>query len=157
LFSAIDLTLDGGLGGVISKNDTILQDTLIWGIGAVKHANGRDWWIVMLKDDSDIIFKILFTPQGISSILTQQLNFQPNPWGIATQLVFSQNGEKFAYSNNYMINGNWKQEVRLLNFDRCSGSFSNETIVDVSDSLTGFGISFSSSSKYLYVTSVLNV
>ena len=45
-YTIIDITLDSGLGGVISKNDTAFSDTLNWGIAACKHANGRDWWII---------------------------------------------------------------------------------------------------------------
>jgi hypothetical protein len=54
LFSSIvDMTLDSGLGGVIQKNTSIFQDSISWGITACRHANGRDWWVVALKDNSD--------------------------------------------------------------------------------------------------------
>ena len=69
--SIIDMTLDGGLGGITIKNDTILSDTLNWGFGACKHANGRDWWIVVQKQNSPKLYKILLTPIGIQSITLQ--------------------------------------------------------------------------------------
>ena len=50
LYSVIDVTLDAGLGAVIQKNQLAFTDTLNWGITACKHANGRDWWIVLQKD-----------------------------------------------------------------------------------------------------------
>ncbi|MBL0340263.1 MAG: hypothetical protein IPP71_04665 [Bacteroidetes bacterium] len=82
LFSTlIDLTLDNGLGGITQKNNIVFQDTLNWGVSACRHANGRDWWVVMMKDSSDLVFKILITPAGISSVSTQQLNYLPLPFG----------------------------------------------------------------------------
>ena len=70
-YSVIDMNLNNGLGGVILKNQQIIKAHLSSGIGACKHANGRDWWIVAVKDSSNIIFKILVTPLGISSISSQ--------------------------------------------------------------------------------------
>ncbi|MDQ3049346.1 MAG: hypothetical protein M3Q95_00525, partial [Bacteroidota bacterium] len=44
--SVIDMNGNGGLGSVILKNQILIQDTLNPGkITAVKHANGRDWWV----------------------------------------------------------------------------------------------------------------
>ena len=41
---------NGGKGKVIYKNKVVYQDTLMWGyLHAIKHANGKDWWIVDLK------------------------------------------------------------------------------------------------------------
>src|SRR6185436_7428372 len=93
--SVIDITFDSGLGAVTQKNDTIFEDTLSWGIAACKHANGRDWWIVTVTDGNPTIYKMLLTPTGIASITTQPLNFQPNTWGNAAQITFSQDGKKF--------------------------------------------------------------
>lgn len=74
--SNIDISLDSGLGGVVSKNNQIIIDSLNWGISSCKHANGRDWWIVAVKDTSDIIYKILLTPWGIQNISSQNIDFE---------------------------------------------------------------------------------
>ena len=157
LYSSIDMTLDGGLGGVFSKNDTVLQDTLGWGLGACKHANGRDWWIVALKDNSDIIFKFLLTPNGVNLYNFQSLGLQPFPYGNVTQPLFSPNGEKFAFSYAYSQSNQWNHDVRVFDFDRCSGNFSNGQLININDSLPGSGLAYSSNSKFLYATSVLNI
>jgi len=152
-YSIIDMQLDGGLGGLYSKNNVIFQDTIGWGISACKHANGRDWWVVAIKDTSDIIYKILFTPSGIQSITTQNLNV-PYAWGNASQLTFSPDGTKFTYSYyDALIN----RDIFLFNFDRCNGMFSNPQIIDITDGHVGFGLAFSSSSRYLYATSSANI
>jgi type IX secretion system substrate protein/WD40 repeat protein len=147
-YSIIDMSLDGGLGGVTQKNDTVLQDTLSWGIAACKHANGRDWWIVALKDNSNLIYKALITPSGISSVTSQVLNI-PFAYANATQPTFSPDGTKFAYAYGYG-GTNPFHDVRLFHFDRCSGNLSDTTYIVISDSSTGYGIAFSPNSKYLY-------
>ena len=46
--SLIDMQANFGLGAVIAQNDTFYQGiTRTGGMAACKHANGRDWWIVI--------------------------------------------------------------------------------------------------------------
>jgi hypothetical protein len=155
--SVVDMSLDGGLGGVILKNDTVLQDTLGWGLGACKHANGRDWWIIGLKDSSDFVLKILLTEYGAVVYPSQQLNLMPFPFGNVTQPTFSPDGKKFAFSFAYNQSNFWQHDVRIFDFDRCSGNFSNGQLINITDSMSGVGIAFSASSQYLYASSVLNI
>ena len=155
-YSVIDLNQNGGMGRVISKNLIALQDTFSYGIAACKHANGRDWWIVALKDSSDIIYKMLLTPDGISLTTTQHLNV-PVAFLNATQPLFSPDGNKFAYSGSDGFSGSWIFNVRLFNFDRCTGMFSNEKVIDCSDSHPGIGLAFSRSSQLLYASSSYHI
>ncbi len=48
-YSIVDMTLDGGLGDVTDKNMLAIDALLIEKLHAVKHANGRDWWVVVHK------------------------------------------------------------------------------------------------------------
>lgn len=151
-YSIIDVTGDNGNGEVVSKNNIVFQDTLGWGLGACKHANGIDWWIVTLKHRNNVIFKFLLTSAGVQYSGSQLFNFSLYNLGIVTQPTFSPDGSKFAFSggegNGF---GYWYHDLRILDFDRCSGIFSNPLLVDLTDGVTGFGISFSPNSKYLYV------
>jgi hypothetical protein len=149
LQTIIDITLDNGLGGVIFKNDTLIQDTLNWGLAACRHSNGQDWWIVCQKHDSDIIYKILLTTNGIENITTEQLNV-PNAWYNVTQLTFSPDGKKFAYTI-YDTTSTLKSVV-LLDFNRCSGMFSSPVIIPViyHQYFYLWGISFSPNSQFIY-------
>jgi hypothetical protein len=152
-YSIIDMTLDNGMGGVIQKNIIAFQDTLNPGMAATKHANGRDWWVIVLKENTDSIYKILVTPQGISSVTTQSLGFPPHTL-YNGQPQFSPDGKKFAYrwySGQWGAVDNW---VRLFDFDRCSGMFSNGVSIDFFEINPGLGLSFSPNSKYLYVSTL---
>jgi hypothetical protein len=157
-YSVIDMNLDSGLGGVIpvQKNVIAIQDTLNQGIAACKHANGRDWWIIILKDSSDIIYTLLLTPTGVSNITSHTLGMSPHNH-YNGQPQFSNDGSKFAYP---WTNGNstsTTHEVRLFDFDRCSGVFSNGTSISAVDPLSGIGLSFSPDSKHLYFSSFINI
>jgi hypothetical protein len=157
-YTIIDLTLDSGLGGVdtTQKNIIVIQDILSNEITACKHANGRDWWIVALKDSTDIIYKILLTPSGISSVSTQTLGV-PLSYAGEGQPTFSPDGNKFAYSDHDGPFGAVNHNIRLFDFDRCSGIFSNGIVIDLYDTNPGLGLAFSSNSNLLYSCSFTHV
>jgi hypothetical protein len=150
-YSLIDMTLDGGLGGVTLKNIPVLTDSISWGISACRHANGRDWWVVGLRDNSNLIYKILLTPDTIASITAQNLNMPPTYIINGGQPAFSPDGTKFAYTFGYGgVNG--FHDVRVFNFDRCSGYLDSLTYV-YSGLYVGLGLSFSPNSNVLYHSS----
>ena len=144
----IDLTLDGGLGGVITKNDTILTDTLSWGVGACKHANGKDWWVVCVKDGNPYSFFHLITETGIDTVINQTLPFTSSTFGNVSPIIFSPDGAKFLYCTP--INQTPSGSILLANFDRCTGLLSNNIVVQLSTSSYLYGLAFSPSGKYIY-------
>jgi len=55
-YSVIDMNLNGGNGSVVQNNVILFNDTLSTsGPQAVKHANGRDWWIIEHKTIQKIL------------------------------------------------------------------------------------------------------
>ena len=161
-YSVIDMTLNGGLGGVdsLQKNVIALQDTLGWGLAACRHANGRDWWIVVQKQNTDSIFKILFTTTGIASISAQKLNV-PKNWYDVTQPTFSPDGTQFAYSVNLIDSDTTYVDnyVLLFDFNRCSGMFYNSRAILVSTLTLNaiWGLTFSASGDYVYASKSTNL
>ncbi|MCW5931885.1 MAG: T9SS type A sorting domain-containing protein [Bacteroidetes bacterium] len=152
-YTIMDKTLDNGKGDVISKNNVALSGTFGHGMAACKHGNGRDWWVVAFSNNADTIYKFLLSPNNVQYAGFQKLNV-PVYGGWAGQPVFSPDGEKFAYRNAYFNSiSSWYQNLRLFHFDRCDGLFTLDTIIDYTDSILGFGSSFSPNSKYLYVSS----
>lgn len=145
-YNVIDITLDSGKGEVILNDALILSDSLNGGIGLCKHANGRDWWIVLSKHNSSEYLNILFTNIGVQSISTQILNF-PYSWYNVMHLCFSQNGDKFcaATYDSLVVKGT----LVMADFDRCTGIFSNEKQIQL-DSLHIYGNVFSPSGDLIY-------
>ena len=148
-YSIIDMTLDNGLGGVVSKNNILFSRTLGNGaLTACKHGNGRDWWLVVREYaydyDNNTYLKYLITHQGIQGPFFQSIG-KLRIQGLG-QVVFSPDGVWYA---NYDTEG----DLDLMNFDRCSGTFSNLIHVPIDDSAYVGGAAFSSDSKKLYISS----
>jgi hypothetical protein len=151
-YSLIDKTLNNGLGGVVAgqKNIPVFMMGLNPGMAVCRHANGRDWWIVTMKDSSNIVYASCLTPTGFTAPIVQTLNFSPAPLNQHGQMCFSSNGEKFAYIYSIGTFGAATILVRITDFDRCFGSFSNNVEVTFPDPSVGTGLCFSPNSKLLY-------
>lgn len=143
-YSIIDMTLDNGLGGVINKNTVLYSDSMVPGrIAACKHANGRDWWIVVHKLHSSELIKFLYSPNGLFGPYQDSLSAWRAFFG--GQCSFNSQGNRFAYYEAVY-------DLDLAEFDRCTGSINNVLHLEINDSTqTGGGVAFSPSGRYLYV------
>jgi hypothetical protein len=149
----VDMSKNNGLGTVLNKNVSIISDTLDGGkIAAVKHANGRDWWVLTAKLDKYIFNKLLVTPDSIvllnPQIVEPSEGFGQPPAGKAT---FSPDGRKYArHEIRSFPAGHF---VRLYDFDRCTGMLSNQIHLPLTDTAGVGGIAFSPDSRFMYVSS----
>lgn len=148
LFSVIDMKKDDGYGAVVQKHELVMRDTALQdALCAVRHANGRDWWIVAPRAVSPWgIFTVLLSPEGFSQPYFNSISphlYDPN----LGQSCFSPDGRKYCYNT-----GNF---VYAIDFDRCAGTFSNVQYwrlpVDNSVPFTAGGGAVSPNSEYLYV------
>ncbi|MEO8148245.1 MAG: T9SS type A sorting domain-containing protein, partial [Bacteroidia bacterium] len=151
-YTKIDMTLNGGLGGVIpgQKNQVIFQAGLNPGIAVCRHANGRDWWIITFKDSSDIVYKMELTPSSFGTVTTQSLGLTPYPIYLTGQKQFSPDGKKMSFAYFEGPTNSKTLHAPLMDFDRCTGQFSNTSMINYTDSIGGYALAFSSNSKYLY-------
>ena len=147
LYTEVDMSQDAGLGAVTAKNQLAYQDTMVDMLTAVRHANGRDWWIVLPKFNAPTYYVFLLSPNGISAPLIQHGLGEPiivGSWGI--QATFSPNGKKYA-------NLSWKAGLQVFDFDRCTGRLTKPLRVPIpSEVAFAAGIAFSPSSRYLYAS-----
>ena len=157
-YSVIDKTLNNGLGGVMpsQKNLVALQAGLNPGITVCKHANGVDWWVLVFKDSSDIVYTMQLSATGFSVPVQQALGVIPAIY-LLGQMSFSPDGKKFAYSYYNGISGAINNYIRLFDFDRCTGLLSNKTEVIYVENNGGLGLSFSPDSKKLYAGTFLKI
>jgi hypothetical protein len=150
MYTVVDMSLDGGKGGVTEKNQLIYADSLTDLLTAVRHANGRDWWIAISRFRSPDHLMFLFSPTGISGPLVQSVGgtqYRTDFFGAYYQGVFSPDGSKFAINDIF-------HDVRLYDFDRCTGTLSNlrQFRLPVRDSTFAGGIAFALKSRYLYAS-----
>lgn len=66
-YSVIDMNQNGGQGAVTQKNIQLLNYQCSDGLSAVKHANGRDWWVLFRRGylPTNEFYIYLVTPSGI--------------------------------------------------------------------------------------------
>jgi hypothetical protein len=132
-------------------NHIILSDTLNGSLAACRHANGRDWWLLCPKTNSPKIFTFLVDSSGAKLQLNQKIGASRlSPYDEATgQCAFSPDGTKFI---EYCI----RSDIKIFDFDRCSGRLSNPIhipIKDYADTIFSAGACVSPNARYLYVPS----
>lgn len=141
--STINKQLNNGLGDVTTKNEILISDTLsLGGLTAVKHANGRDWWIVMPGMWEDEYHISLLTPNGFGIPTVQKVvGLSHIKAGNTYQSFFSRSGSKYFRQDGE------SSRIYILDFDRCSGLFNNPKIIPMVFSV---GLSVSPNEKILY-------
>ena len=151
MYSVIDALGDAGNGAVVTKNNSVLSDSLHLGgyVTATRHANGRDWWVVVPREFSNNMHVTLLTPdtveyKGMQDFDHLNLEIDNYPW--SSQTAFSADGSKYFRNS--------PKSLLVLDFDRCTGQLSNPVRLDW-DSLPfgGGGVAVSPNSRFLYLTS----
>jgi len=152
---------NNGKGSVMSKKNVLYNDTICDGhLTAVRHGNGRDWWVVNNGFQNNVLHKYLVTPDTILGPFFQAIGtprLEPDAVGMA---CFSKDGSKFAIGTaNSLIN--------VFDFDRCTGIFSNpktfQSITEkpwnnpYSNNSGCNGLSFSPNNRFLYVNSIYTI
>lgn len=153
-YSTVDMNMNGGSGQMILKQQPVVSIPLSFSsLQAVKHANGRDWWIVVHQYNSNSFISSLVTPSGIQpSILSSTGPIIET--GSNGQSTFSPDGTRYAYADNE------RNYLAIFSFDRCTGIFTYDTIVRKSVNASGInfsGCSFSPNNQFLYASDLMHL
>jgi hypothetical protein len=145
-YSVVDMEQDGGLGAVVQKNIFLMRDSLSEKLYAVKHGNGRDWWVLARRYVDNTYYKYLVTPSGISGPFTQQIGTSDGTMYFG-QMLFSELGNKLVAISPFAC-------IDIMDFDRCTGELSN--FIDAgehayADTNAYFYCAFSPDDSRLYV------
>ena len=148
-YSEIDISKDNGLGEMTLKNLFLIEDTLTQGLlTASKHANGRDWWIISHEYSTNRFYSWLLAPDTIKGPFSQWIGIDID-YDAISQANFSPDGSKYSMVNHI------QNTVSILDFDRCTGQFSN-ALVDSGFAMSVLdGCAFSPNSRFLYVSDPL--
>ena len=158
-YSLINIQHKINEGKVIKKDYKILEDTLDYGrLLSIKHANGRDWWIIRGRYNMKSFYKfIVINDTVIINDLQVIGEDQYLPLGGVTT---SPNGKNIVYFHQHVgplhgLPGENGFFINTFNFDRSSGILSNPKTLKISQD-TGylFGAAFSPNGKYLYVSRI---
>jgi hypothetical protein len=144
------MDVNKGEGEVIEKNSVVLEDTLESGIVATRHANGRDWWIIAQKENSNYYYILLLSNKG-TKIINKQKAWNVEKTGLR-DCSFSPDGTHFVTYN--LITYENPNPIDLFNFDRCTGELTQIERLEHRDTLaSSHALAFSPNSRFLYVFS----
>lgn len=146
-YSRINKNLNGGLGDITLRDSAVYYGQIAGlKLTAVRHANGRDWWILLLDRVNGFV-SFLSTPSGISQQSIQYIGSDPSLlyYGV---LVFSNDGSK-------LMDVGTEGQIDVFDFDRCSGQLSN--FRDIGEHLTSHqyqydAAAFSPNGNVIYVS-----
>jgi Secretion system C-terminal sorting domain len=157
-YAIVNMKANEGLGSVIESNHYLVSfenigevDHLISCVKAVRHANGRDWWLitkaggpgVQYNNEPNLYYYYLITPDGISEFnreSEENVEFAYPACGIG----FNPQGNLMYYNCD---------NLGIYNFDRCTGELTNYVVIDSGGSDLNkyyWTAEFSPNSKYLY-------
>lgn len=135
-YSVIDMNLDGGLGDVVVK-DIQLTGPTDESMTAMKHGNGKDWWVVTHKIHTDSFYMYHLSPQGIVGLVKNKIG--PVTPDYAGTIKVSTNGRKMVYTGL-----NW---TYVFDVDYLTGELSNPVNLNT----PGYSAAFSPNCQFLYV------
>ena len=144
----IDMAQNDGLGKVTQRKLQITSDTLSGGrIVATRHANGRDWWIVISELFTNTYKRYLLTPEGMKEMPDQMIG-EPIVTGFG-MAGFAPDGSKYVVVEGKETTG--PAHVYVYDFDRCTGLLSNYRHWEIPIGLIySEGCAISPNSRYLY-------
>jgi len=153
-YAIADMSQNAGLGKVIERNIIAGNDTLMnLQINAIRHGNGRDWWLLAPYYLGHRFYRYLLSPEGLQSAGEQVIPTTDLGLG---HTCFSPDGQLYARFNWHgIIPDSSFATIEVYRFDRCSGLLSNR--VGKTYDLSGLngkpgGVAFSPNSRFLYVT-----
>jgi len=153
IFSIVDMAQQNGLGRVTDKNQLIYEHQFLAdNLMAVRHGNGRDWWIIVPKRFSNRYFKFLLTPEGFRGPFVQDFGKKWTNTQGGSQACFSPDGDK------YVRMAPFETGCQIADFDRCSGMLSNAVnLFFPGDTIYSNGCAVSSNNRFLYISAYKKV
>lgn len=157
-YQEVDLKLNNGLGQVVQKNVVLDSVDVFDCLTAVKHGNGRDWWLIYRQwgpnaiDSSNTYYLMLIDSNGITKYPKQNIGaFHHSGSG---DISFNREGTKMCFVS-------WGGMIEYYDFDRCSGIISTPILIEPEKPLGGPYPYYSScvlspNGNYLYVHSYRN-
>lgn len=147
-YTHIDMNGNNGLGMVTKKNQILLPDDLdLIDPIAVKHGNGRDWWVITGELSTPIIYTFLLDPDGVHGPFEMEMAYRFPGTEYQSVNAMSPDGRTYVRCDGF--NG-----LYIYDFDRCTGSLSNLRVQPFADpNFFGFASVFAPDSRHLYLSS----
>ncbi|MCC7437725.1 MAG: T9SS type A sorting domain-containing protein [Armatimonadetes bacterium] len=147
-YSVVDMATNGGMGSVITKN-VFLMRPAVEKLTAARHCNGRDYWVIAHRWESNQFYAWLVSPNGVSQpvisavgAVHRDLTGLSNGSNTLGYMKASPNGKKIAVA--IFESG----IVELFDFDNLTGALSNP--ITLSGVRNAYGLTFSPDNTKIY-------
>lgn len=167
-YSVVDMDSNSGLGKVVQKN-VVLADKQHYfncAMQAVKHSNGKDWWLVKADCNNNRYQEFLVKEDTILGPFYQNIS-NIGDWCVSySELYFSHDGSKLASSIYGKFEGtlNNRNRVDIYDFNRCSGELTFEKYYIVPYDTSSYpnndfknGVCFSANDSLLYMCNLYTI
>lgn len=146
-YTLVDMSLNGGLGDVVSSQKNVpLPGPNSEKICVLKKSNNFDFWVISTIKESNTFYVYEVTADGVNFDSTYEVG------GITTAngyLKASPCGDKIAVAN--FVAGFYDPDVAVYDFNNLTGEISNPK--NISEDLDrSYGIEFSPNCQFLYFT-----
>lgn len=149
-YSKLNMKLQGGLGDVVANEKNVkIASTVCEKLISIKHKNGKDYWIIVHRWESNEFLAYLLTKDGLTkSPVITRIGMVHTGDNLETQgyMKSNFNGSKIALALE--SSGN----VEVFNFDNSTGILSNAIRINTGESSYPYGVEFSPNGNLLYVS-----
>ena len=153
--SLIDTDTLNSIKRILIKDSIVYNiDTLISSLHAVRHGNGKDWWVVTFTRGYEYMVSFLVTENGVNyHDKVKTGNIKMNNTNLTDgQITFSPDGRQIVLYTSNRFNHIAGGGFCVWDFNRCDGTISNLRNVVSSQPSLEFGAAFSHDSKYIYIS-----
>lgn len=149
LLSLLDMSENVGHGKVVFKNQTVIDGLLGWELAATRHGNGRDWWLLVQKHNTNCYYRVLIDSNGVHALPSLTCGGSSPSLNDHGASCFSPDGSKYVYLSYFT-------GLNIFNFDRCTGELSNPLqmpfLAFFNQNWYSLGVAISPNSRFLYVS-----
>ncbi|HMX41521.1 MAG TPA: hypothetical protein PKD78_14390, partial [Saprospiraceae bacterium] len=143
MYTQVDMNQNNGNGKVLAKNQMMLNDSAISTV-AVKHGNGRDWWLISGVQSDPVQRVYLLNEKGINGPYAQ--GYGPGfSWESPGICIASPNGTTYVRVSERL-------GLRIFDFNRCTGELSNLRLIPFENGFRSFSAVFSADGRFLYLS-----
>ena len=142
-YYVVDMTLNAGLGDVVSNVGVLILSATTEKITATKNCSDSSFWVLVHGTGDNIFHVFPITSSGVGADI-QSAAGSVNTNGIG-YLKVSPDGQRIANAlfSQYLVD--------ILNFDNTTGVVSNSNVLNITvPSIYPYGVSFSPNCKVLY-------
>ncbi|MGK0316438.1 MAG: hypothetical protein ACI86M_002673 [Saprospiraceae bacterium] len=144
MYSYIDMTKNEELGELVVKNEIYYQtdeELQCAYTAVVRHANGKDWWVLHPENKSNRFLTFLIDSLGPNLVSVQEIG----------EKIMRQGASKFSPDVNTLGLFTDLYGYFQYDFDRTTGILSNPKHILLQESGGGGGLSYSPSSEFVYL------